>query len=146
MAISLDEANKMVAGAIAKAEELNIKINVAVVDAGGRLLAFNRMDGAIWGGMYGSQGKAVASAAFGRSSADLQERADSPIIKGILVIEGSQLRRVSRIAEFDETNAFHDPSGVDIQARDYTFGQHSGLVSPLVLRSSLKYNTVPRRA
>ena len=50
MAITLDEANKMVAGAIAKANEFGIKINVAVCDAGGRLLAFNRMDGAIWGG------------------------------------------------------------------------------------------------
>nr|MCS5665801.1 heme-binding protein [Dehalococcoidia bacterium] len=68
MAITLDEANTMVAGAIAKAKELNIRINVAVCDAGGRLLAFNRMDGAIWGGAYGSQGKAIASAAFGRSS------------------------------------------------------------------------------
>jgi glc operon protein GlcG len=88
MAITLDEANKMVAGAIAKANELNIKINVAVVDAGGRLLAFNRMDGAIWGGAYGSQGKAVASAAFGRSSGELQERSESPIMKGILAAEG----------------------------------------------------------
>ena len=88
MAISLDEANKMVAGAIAKANELNIKINVAVCDAGGRLLAFNRMDGAIWGGAYGAQGKAVASAAFGRTSGELQERAESPIIKGILGAEG----------------------------------------------------------
>ena len=65
MAISLEEANRMVEGSIAKAKELNIKINVAVCDAGGRLIAFNRMDGAIWGGVYGSQGKAVASAAFG---------------------------------------------------------------------------------
>ena len=88
MAITLDEANKMVAGAIAKANELNIKINVAVCDAGGRLLAFNRMDGAIWGGAYGAQGKAVASAAFGRTSGELQERAESPIIKGILGAEG----------------------------------------------------------
>ncbi|MCH7737850.1 MAG: heme-binding protein [Chloroflexi bacterium] len=88
MAISLNEANKIVAGAIAKANELNIKINVAVCDAGGRLLAFNRMDGAIWGGAYGSQGKAVASAAFGRSSGELQERADTPIIRGILGAEG----------------------------------------------------------
>jgi uncharacterized protein GlcG (DUF336 family) len=88
MAITLDEANKMVAGAIAKAKELNIRINVAVCDAGGRLLAFNRMDGAIWGGAYGSQGKAIASAAFGRSSGELQERAESPIIKGILGAEG----------------------------------------------------------
>ena len=88
MAITLEEANRMVDGAIAKAKEMNIKINVAVCDAGGRLIAFNRMDGAIWGGVYGSQGKAVASAAFGRTSGELQERAESPIIKGILGAEG----------------------------------------------------------
>ena len=88
MAITLEEANRMVEGAIAKANEMNIKINVAVCDAGGRLVAFGRMDGAIWGGVYGSQGKAVASAAFGRDSGELQERAESPIIKGILGAEG----------------------------------------------------------
>ncbi len=88
MAITLEEANRMVEGAIAKAKELNIKINVAVCDAGGRLIAFNRMDGAIWGGVYGSQGKAVASAAFGRTSGELQERASSPIVSGILNAEG----------------------------------------------------------
>ena len=59
MALTLAEANRIVAGTIAQAEELNIKVNVAVCDAGGRLVAFNRMDGAIWAGVYGSQGKAV---------------------------------------------------------------------------------------
>ncbi len=88
MAITLEEANRIVAGAIAKAVELDIKINVAVCDAGGRLIAFNRMDGAIWAGVYGSQGKAVASAAFARSSGELQERAGTPIITGILAAEG----------------------------------------------------------
>ena len=88
MALTLAEANKVVEGAVAAATEMGIKINVAVVDAGGRLLAFNRMDGAIWGGAYGSQGKAVASAAFGRSSGELQERATTPIISGILAAEG----------------------------------------------------------
>ena len=88
MALTLDEANRVVAGAIEAATEMGIKINVAVCDAGGRLLAFNRMDGAIWGGVYGSQGKAVASAAFGRSSGELQERAGTPIIAGILAAEG----------------------------------------------------------
>ncbi len=88
MAITLEEANRIVAGAIAKAVELDIKINVAVCDAGGRLIAFNRMDGAIWAGVYGSQGKAVASAAFARSSGELQERAGTPIIAGILAAEG----------------------------------------------------------
>ena len=88
MALTLAEANRIVEGAIAAATEMNIKINVAVVDAGGRLLAFNRMDGAIWAGAYGSQGKAVASAAFGRTSGELQERASSPIVSGILAAEG----------------------------------------------------------
>ena len=88
MALTLAEANKVVEGAIAAATEMGIRINVAVVDAGGRLLAFNRMDGAIWAGSYGSQGKAVASVAFGRSSAELQERAETPIIRGILAAEG----------------------------------------------------------
>ena len=88
MPISLEEANRIVQGAVAKANELKIKINVAVCDAGGRLIAFNRMDGASWGGVYGSQGKAVASAAFGRPSGELQEMAASPIISGILKAEG----------------------------------------------------------
>ena len=88
MALTLTEANRIVEGTIAQAQELNIKVNVAVCDAGGRLVAFNRMDGAIWGGVYGSQGKAVAAVAFGRTSGELQERAESPIIKGILAAEG----------------------------------------------------------
>jgi uncharacterized protein GlcG (DUF336 family) len=91
MALTLEEANRIMQGALAKARELNIKINVAVCDAGGRLIAFNRMDGAIWGGVYGSMGKAVASAAFGRSSGELQERADSPIIRGIALAEGGHM-------------------------------------------------------
>ena len=91
MALSLDEANRIIAGAIAKAGELNIKINVAVCDAGGRLIAFNRMDGAIWAGVYGSQGKAVASAAFGRTSGELQERADQPTPRGIAIAEGGHM-------------------------------------------------------
>ncbi len=91
MALTLEEANRIVAGAVAQAKELNIKISVAVCDAGGRLVAFNRMDGAIWGSAYGSQGKAVASVAFGRTSGELQERADTPIIRGIATAEGGHM-------------------------------------------------------
>lgn len=91
MALTLSEANQIVYAAIAKAQELNIRISVAVCDAGGRLVAFNRMDGAIWAGAYGSQGKAVASVAFGRPSGELQERAGSPIVQGIAVAEGGHM-------------------------------------------------------
>jgi glc operon protein GlcG len=91
MALSLAEANQIMQGAVAKARELNIKISVAVCDDGGRLLAFNRMDGAIWASAYGSQGKAIASAAFARPSGELQERADTPIIRGIAAAEGGHM-------------------------------------------------------
>ena len=66
-------------------------LDVAVCDAGGRLIAFNRMDGAIWAGVYGSQGKAVASAAFGRTSGELQDRADQPTPRGIAIAEGGHM-------------------------------------------------------
>ena len=91
MALTLAEANRVVEAAIAKADELNIKISVAVCDDGGRLKAFNRMDDAIWGGVYGSQGKAVASVAFGRPSGEMAERADSPIVRGITAAEGAHM-------------------------------------------------------
>ncbi|RPH77528.1 MAG: heme-binding protein, partial [Candidatus Rokuibacteriota bacterium] len=83
MALTLVEANQVVQGAIDKAREMNIRISVAVCDAGGRLMAFNRMDNAIWASVYGCQGKAIASVAFGRASGELAERAGSPIIQGI---------------------------------------------------------------
>ncbi len=91
MALTLEEANRIVAGTIAQAAEFNIKVNVAVCDAGGRLIAFNRMDGAIWAGVYGSQGKAVASAGFGRPSGELSERADQPTPRGIAIAEGGHM-------------------------------------------------------
>ena len=91
MALTLDDANRIAQAAIAKAREMNIKISVAVCDAGGRLVAFNRMDGAIWASVYGCQGKAIASVAFARPSGELQERAGSPIIQGIVAAEGGHM-------------------------------------------------------
>ena len=91
MALTLAEANQIVQGALDGARAMNIRISVAVCDAGGRLIAFNRMDGAIWGSVYGSQGKAIASAGFARPSGELAERAGSPIIQGIVAAEGGHM-------------------------------------------------------
>jgi glc operon protein GlcG len=91
MALTLDEANQVAHGAIEKAKELNIRICAAVCDAGGRLVSFQRMDGTIWGSVYGSQGKAIASVAFGRDSGLLMERADTPIVRGIVAAEGGHI-------------------------------------------------------
>jgi glc operon protein GlcG len=89
VALTLAEANRIVQGAVKKADELKIKINVAVCDSGGRLVAFNRMDGAMWAGAYGSQGKAVASAAMGRPSGEID--ATRPIVQSIMSHEGGHM-------------------------------------------------------
>ena len=90
MSLTLEEANRIIRGALAKAQELNIKISAAVCDGGGRLIALQRMDNAIWASAYGSQGKAVASAAFGRPSGEMAERADQPTPRGIAAASGGQ--------------------------------------------------------
>ena len=91
MTLTLDEANRIMRGALAKATELNIKISAAVCDGGGRLIAMQRMDGAIWASAYGSHGKAVASAAFGRPSGEMAARADQPTPRGIAAAEGDHM-------------------------------------------------------
>ena len=89
MALTLAEANRMLQAAIAQAEALNIKLSVAVVDAGGHLMAFNRMEGANWITATVAQGKAVAAAGFGRPSGMLQ--ADSPVIQAVIAAQGGRM-------------------------------------------------------
>jgi glc operon protein GlcG len=90
MGLTLEEANRILRGALAKAQELNIKISAAVCDAGGRPVAFQRMDNAIWASAY-AKGKAVASAAFGRPSGEMAERADQPTPRGVAAAEGGHM-------------------------------------------------------
>jgi glc operon protein GlcG len=47
-----------------KAESMQLKVNIAVVDDGGHLIAFARMDGARSGSGYTAQTKAVSAATF----------------------------------------------------------------------------------
>lgn len=58
-------ANEMIERAKQKAEKLGIEINITVVDAGGQLLAFERMDNAPLLSIEISQNKAYTAAAFG---------------------------------------------------------------------------------
>jgi glc operon protein GlcG len=89
MALTLEEANRMVQAAIAKAQAINVKISVAVCDAGGALVAFNRMQGAISISATVAQGKAAASAGFGRPSGALA--ADSPVIQSVIATLGGRM-------------------------------------------------------
>jgi uncharacterized protein GlcG (DUF336 family) len=89
MALTLEEANRMIQAAIAKAEALNVKLTVAVCDGGGSLVAFNRMQGAIPVSATVAQGKAAASAGFGRPSGALA--ADSPVIQSVIATLGGRM-------------------------------------------------------
>ena len=44
MALTLDDGDRMIKAGIAKAKEMNINMTLAVVDGGGHLLAFGRME------------------------------------------------------------------------------------------------------
>ena len=89
MALTLTDANRMVQAAIAKAGELQVKVSIAVCDTGGNLLAFNRMDGASAVSATVAQGKAAASAGFGRPSGALS--ADSPVIQAVIATMGGRM-------------------------------------------------------
>jgi glc operon protein GlcG len=62
--LRLPGARAVVEGAVAKAAEMNIKVNIAVVDDGGHLLSFERMDGARPASAYTAITKASAAATF----------------------------------------------------------------------------------
>src|SRR5712664_1948307 len=67
--ISYDLAQKMVNAALAKARELGVTENVAILDDGGNLKAFGRMDGASIPTIEIAQNKAY-TALFGVSTQD----------------------------------------------------------------------------
>jgi len=46
MNITLQQAQKAIQAAEKKAQELNVKMNIAIVDSGANLTSFSRMDGA----------------------------------------------------------------------------------------------------
>ena len=89
MALTLTDANKMVVAAMAKANELQVKLSIAVSDTGGHLITLSRMDGASAVTATVAQGKAAASAGFGRASGTLQ--ADSPVIQAVIAAMGGRM-------------------------------------------------------
>jgi uncharacterized protein GlcG (DUF336 family) len=67
--IMLEAANAVIAGAFAKGKEAGFKsLSVAVVDAGGHLIAFQRGDGSSFARAQIATGKAAGALALGVSS------------------------------------------------------------------------------
>jgi uncharacterized protein GlcG (DUF336 family) len=73
--ITLNDARRVIAAAEAKAGEIGQPMNIAVVDAGGNLVAHVRMDGAWMGSIDISIKKAWTSRAFDIATGDLAQYA-----------------------------------------------------------------------
>lgn len=104
--ISLEQANTIIAAAFDKGRELDLKpLSVAVLDAGGHLIAFQRQDGASTMRYQIACGKAAGALALGISSRKIADMATErpsfvaalgpisqhgiiPAAGGIIVVDG----------------------------------------------------------
>ena len=70
----LDGAVRLLGAARKSAEDMGVKVTIAVLDPRGDLIALHRIDEALWRSVPISHGKAAASAACDAPSGDLRER------------------------------------------------------------------------
>ncbi|WP_026373087.1 GlcG/HbpS family heme-binding protein [Agrococcus lahaulensis] len=75
MNVTLEDARRIIAAAEARADEMGQPMNIAVVDAGGNLVAHVRQDGAWIGSIDISISKAWTSRAFDITTKDLGDNA-----------------------------------------------------------------------
>ena len=90
--LTLSEAQAIIAAAQQDAAGKNLRLSIAVVDGRGDLIAAIRMPDARPTTMDTAIGKAMGSAIFGRPSADLAERSDSPLYRNMNEATGGRLR------------------------------------------------------
>ena len=77
ISLTLEDAKHMLSAAEAKATSLGIPYCVAVVDAGGHLVAFLRQDGVLIGSVNLAIDKAVTARIFDKTTSDLATLAQS---------------------------------------------------------------------
>ena len=75
--LTLEDAKRMLSAAEAKAASFGIAYNIAIVDAGGHLVAFVRQDGALIGSIDLAIDKAVTARIFDKATSDLASLAQS---------------------------------------------------------------------
>lgn len=77
MSISLKTARRMSDAGMAKAEQMGLKMTLAVLDQGGHIISVSRMDGAGFLSPDIAVGKAYGAAAFRRDSAQVEALAET---------------------------------------------------------------------
>jgi glc operon protein GlcG len=86
--IPLDRAEAVIHTAVAEAKKRNWKMNVAVVDSGGNLVAFQRMDGAMLASIQIAEHKARAAATFRRPTKIFEDGINLMHLNYLLAFDG----------------------------------------------------------
>jgi glc operon protein GlcG len=86
--ISLDRALEVVRTAVAEAKKRNWTMNVSVVDSGGNLVAFQRMDGAMLASIQIAEHKARAAATFRRETKQFEVGINMMHLNYLLAFDG----------------------------------------------------------
>ncbi|HEY5426666.1 MAG TPA: heme-binding protein [Candidatus Tumulicola sp.] len=86
--ISLDRAQAVLLAATAEAKKRKWKMNLAVVDSGGNLVAFQRMDGAMLASIQIAEHKARAAATFRRETKIFEDAINLMHLNYILAFDG----------------------------------------------------------
>jgi glc operon protein GlcG len=87
-AISLDRAQAVIRAAEAEAKKRNWKMNIAVTDSGGNLVAFERMDGAMLASIQIAMHKARAAATFRRPTKVFEDGINLMHLNYLLAFDG----------------------------------------------------------
>ena len=86
--ISLDRAQAIIQAAVAEAKKRNWKMNVAVSDSGGNLVAFQRMDGAMLASIAIAEHKARAAVTFRRPTKVFEDGVQLMHLNYLLAFDG----------------------------------------------------------
>lgn len=86
--ISLNRALAVIQAAVAEAKKRNWKMNVAVADSGGNLVAFQRMDDAMLASIQIAQHKARAAATFRRPTKVFEDGINLMHLDYLLAFDG----------------------------------------------------------
>ena len=86
--ISLERAQAAINAAVAEARKRSWKMNVAVADSGGNLVAFQRMDGAMLASIQIAEHKARAAATFRRPTKVFEDGINLMHLNYLLAFDG----------------------------------------------------------
>jgi glc operon protein GlcG len=115
--ISLYQANAVIQAAVAEAKQRNWKMNIAVADSGGNLIAFQRMDGAMLASIQIAQHKARAAVTFRRPTKVFEDGINLMHLNYLLAFDGVIASRggIPLIDQGDMIGAIGCSGGTDSQ-------------------------------